>query len=95
MIILVFLLSVQRGHFIKLFESSLDGNISYEILETSVELPSVFTLCSAFRETALKETSFFTIYGKSGKPWITLSNWQYENQRMFLRINELWVKIRD
>ena len=53
-----FLNKTNYPNFIKLFESSLDGKISYEILETSVELPSVFTICLAFRETALKETSF-------------------------------------
>ena len=77
------------------FESSLDGQINHNILETSVALPPVFTLCSAFKETLLKEVSFFTIYGESGEPWMSLSNYQYKYQRMFLKINKVWVKITE
>ena len=79
------------------FESSSDGRISYDILTESTPLPPLFTLCSTFRESHIYAgNGFFIIYGSSGDPWMTLSNWASDHQIvMWLKINTFWVKVRD
>ena len=78
------------------FESSLDGNISHQILKSSDTLPSVFTFCSSFKQERANATSFFTIFGESQKPWISLSTWiRLKTIIMWLTIDSIWYKVRE
>ena len=81
------------------FEPSSDGEIAYETIDTSTPFPEVFTLCSAFKETITYDgNSFLIIYGASGNPWMTLSNWAHlaVNQiNLWVRVNTFWLKIRE
>ena len=95
---LILLIFLQDSYAIDilLFDTSSDTNIAHRKIETSTPLPPIFTLCASFRENVVEETSFFTLFGESGKPWITLSNWALTDKvvRMWLRINKKWYKIR-
>ena len=77
------------------FDYSPDGKISYKIIDRSIPLPELFTLCSHFKEDMIYGQSFFTIYGLTGDPWMTLSTWADGRVFLWLRINTLWVKIKD
>ena len=93
---LVFLL-LSPGYSIKTlsFESSSSENISYKILKSSQRLPQIFTFCSSFKEHYVDDKSFFVIYGKSNKPWMTLSNWMKGDRIvMWLQINTVWQKVK-
>ena len=98
MIYFLLLLIAQQGYSLKIltFKSLSGGDIAHTVLETPAILPPVFTLCSSFKEYGVHDASFFTIFGKSGKPWLTLSNWQWgKTLTMFLKVNEVWVKVRE
>ena len=78
------------------FESSSAQNISYGIIKTSTPLPPIFTLCASIKEI-FDEHSFFTLYGELGEPWMILINWVDTDFdiSMWIKINTVWVKIRD
>ena len=89
------LLLLNPGLAIKIlrFEPSSNGEIAYETIDMSTPFPEVFTLCSAFKETVTYDgNSFFTIYGASGKPWMTLSNWAVDQITMWVRVNTFWIR---
>ena len=65
------------------------------MIDKSTPLPEVFTLCSLFKEELISGDSFFTIYGSSGDHWLSLSNWAAGQVNMWLKINTLWLKIRE
>ena len=91
------LLLVHPGLLIRnfIFDSSLETNISHVMLKTGTHLPQIFTICSSFKEDKINKRSFFTIYGDSNNPWITLSNWVYLNKiTMWLKLNTDWFRIR-
>ena len=67
---------------ILLFDNSSDTNIAYKNIETSTPLPPIFTLCASFKENMIEETSFFTLFGESGKPWMTLSAWALTDENI-------------
>ena len=93
---MISLLLLYPGESVKnlIFRSSLDGSIAHEILKTPTVFPKVFTICSSFKENK-NEVSFFTIYGESNEPWMTLSNWGDENKiKLWLVINTDWTNIR-
>ena len=80
-----------------LFDTSSEENLEYGKMETTTPLPPVFTLCASFRENTVEDTSFFTLFGEAGTPWMTISTWAYpdKNIEMWTRINKKWYKIRD
>ena len=76
------------------FDSSLEQNISYATVKSPVKLPETFTLCSSFLESSLSGSSFFTLYGEDGGPWLTLSNWVLGNKiTNWLRVRTVWIKV--
>ena len=75
---------------------SLDNSISYTILNTPTSLSPRFMICCSFKQKAIDDTSFFTIYGENKKPWMSLSNWMHDQRiTLWLRVNTRWIKIRD
>ena len=76
------------------FDSSSDQSISYATVKSPVRLPETFTMCSSFKESSISGSSFFTIYGEDGGPWLTLSNWVTGNKiTSWLRIRTVWIKV--
>ena len=63
-------------------------------MEDTLKLPESFIFCYAYLEDRTEEISPFTIYGKDGKPWLTLSIWQ-SNEKIFLwsRLRTTWVRM--
>ena len=81
---------------IRKFESSTDGEIAYDVIDKSTPLPERFTLCSTFRENLIYEyNSIFTIYGQSGKSWMTLGQFTSDHIELWVRINKKWRKVTD
>ena len=81
---------------ILVFDTSSNTKIAYKHVETSTPLPPIFTLCASFKQNMVEETSFFTLFGESSKPWMTLSLWSTETSndiRMWLRVNIKWYQI--
>ena len=80
-----------------LLDISSDKDIEYGKIEKSTPLPPIFTLCASFKEYMVEDTSFFTLFGEAGTPWMTISTWAFsdENIKMWIRINQKWYKIRD
>ena len=60
------------------FDPSVDGSLSHATPKTLAGnlFTTRFILCSSYLETSVDGTSFFTIYGEDGEPWLTLSNWE-------------------
>ena len=78
-----------------IFKPNLTGKIAHAILETPTVFPETFTICSSFKEHSNDEASFFTIFGESNKPWMTLSIWYDEiHIKLWLAINTDWTQIR-
>lgn len=77
------------------FKSSTDGSIAHEVLKTSTLLPEIFRICSSYKENTIEDRSFFTIYGESMEPWLTLSKWvEIDKIRLWLRVNEVWLRVK-
>ena len=93
----IFLIFLQGSHAINilLFDTSPNTKVEYKHIESSTPLPPIFTLCASFKQNMVEETSFFTLFGESDKPWITLSLWSLDvnDIRMWLRINIKWYEI--
>ena len=72
---------LHHGQLVKIviFEPSLDTQINHAILRSSTPLPKIFIMCSSLKQNEIDDTSFFTIYGESNKPWMTLSNYMNES----------------
>ena len=89
------LLFLQAGLSIKIltFEHSSE-NIAYHIIDKSIPLPEIFTLCLSIKEDQIPlYNSFFTIYGKYGDSWMTLSNFVYPYIALWLKINKAWMEV--
>ena len=89
---------ISTGYSVKsvYFESSLDGTISHKVLKTPTPLPQNFIFCGSFKEKMIDNNNFFTIYGHSDNPWLSLSTWIYGNRiDIWMKINKVWLKIRD
>ena len=96
---LIFLLFLQGSSAITIFsfDNSSDTNRAYGTIEKSTPLPPIFTLCTSFKKSMVEDTSFFTLFGESGAPWMTLSTWNYpeKNIETWIRINKKWYEIRE
>ena len=98
-ILFLLILLVHQGYSIKTlsFESTSDENIAYQVPQTSTPLPPIFTFCASFKEPTIGESSFFTMFGESDDPWLTVVNWVVEDQiQMWMRISKMdWIKVWD
>jgi hypothetical protein len=78
------------------FEKSNDESLSYATLQASEtsSFPGTFIFCNSHLETSIDGTSFFTIYGEDGKPWLTMSIYD-SNGKTFLwsRIRSTWKRV--
>ena len=62
-----------------------------------LELPNKFIFCISHLESSLMGSSFVTMHGEDGKPWLSLSVWFMGGvpQLMAQQRGSIWLKIRE
>ena len=95
--LLIFLIPSVNMMKILTFKSNLNSNMSFATIQNPVTsiIPESFIFCASFKETTtVSSISFFTIYGEDGKPWLTLSHWDYkEGITIFTKVRHAWINM--
>ena len=78
------------------FEPYTNGTLSYATLQgpPNSKLPDSFVLCTSHLETSIDGSSFITVVGDDGQPWLSLSIWSDRGYPvLWLKKWKIWFEI--